>query len=147
MKTKRMRGFQWMTGWMLLVARAPGKKWEIGQETSAWSSMFAFIAARSVNVAWQQHIKSKHNRRNGPPSPLRLLGPGGIIVAESHTRQRKQSLTNRKPRKSLVSTAQYRASITIPPGVSSSPVDIAGARRGIGYPFLTMRDPHKPRRT
>jgi hypothetical protein len=141
MKTKRMRGYQWLTGWMLLMASAPGKKWSPGKEISAWGAMLAFVVSRKSNLSWDNYVKGqKTEHRNGPPSPLRLLGPGGIIVAESHTRRRKP----RKARNALIPTAKHRTSIA-----ASSPLAMTGTLRGSGiggYPFLTMRDPRKPRR-
>lgn len=83
MKTERMRGYQWLTGWMLLMASAPGKKWRASDELDPYRVIRRFVMVRELN------IKQSKRDEDGTPTPIRILAPGGIIAAESHTRQRK----------------------------------------------------------
>ncbi len=142
---KTMRGFKWLTGWMFMTASASGKKWHPSTIGTAHQAMLEFVKFRS----W---IERDKKRMGWVPSPLRLLGPGGIIVAESHTRQRNAPRVVRRPRRQLVTTAQLRSSITAPitggftsrtqPSLLTRTSPIYGG----GYGFLTMRDPRNPRR-
>lgn len=129
-----MRGWQGLRGWLLLIASGPGKRWEPQRATDAWTSLLAFVAYRSSNERWARETKR-------PMNPIRLLGPGGIIVAEHGIRIRNDKRTAKRP---LKDTGALRSSI-----MPSSPLSPTGNLRGSGlagspgYPFLTMRDPRR----
>lgn len=123
MKTKKiparhMRGYEGLTGWVVLVATGIGKKWDPHPQMGATSAIIVFLSLVSMHKRWSVGMSRK-------PWPIRLIGPGGVIAAEKFVRRPSSATKRALPlahtgelrdfRRGLISTAQTRTSIVAHP--------------------------------